>query len=221
MSNATKIELPQSVVFDMDGTLLDTETPARQAFSTAIVTIGYYYDADTYDRCIGTSQVGTQEILEEVYGAQFNTAQLYERWTKAFHLLTQNNPIQTKPGIRQVLEALHAHGVPMAVATSNQRKACEGALSTAGVAKYFQHYVCAGETQNSKPAPDPYLAAIAHLNADPMLSWGIEDSDIGTLAAVRAGLKVFQIPDQLPPSVATLALGHKILSSAEELLAFI
>ena len=81
MSNATKIELPQSVVFDMDGTLLDTETPARQAFSTAIVTIGYDYDADTYDRCIGTSQVGTQEILEEVYGAQFNTVQLYERWT--------------------------------------------------------------------------------------------------------------------------------------------
>ena len=50
MSNATKIELPQSVVFDMDGTLLDTETPARQAFSTAIVTIGYDYDTDTYDR---------------------------------------------------------------------------------------------------------------------------------------------------------------------------
>jgi HAD superfamily hydrolase (TIGR01509 family) len=217
MSNTSQIDLPQSVVFDMDGTLLDTETPARQAFSVAIVMAGYSYNSDVYNRCIGTSWATMLEILIQAYGVQFDSVQLYRRWTEEFAALTRDNPIQTKPGIRQLLKILDDEGVPMAVATSNQRSACEDALSAAGLTKYFRYYICAGETENAKPAADPYLAALSYLKAGAKLSWGVEDSDVGTLAAVRAGLKVFQIPDQLSPSAETRKLGHTILPSAEAL----
>ena len=221
MLQSTKVELPQSGIFDMDGTLLDTEVLARKAFSAAIVACGFHYDANIYDRCLGTTHDATQKVLEAAYGAMFDTSELHVHWTNHFVELAKENPIKIKPGILQVLQALHAKGVPMAVATSNKRDVCEDALAKAGIAGYFQHYVCAGESANSKPAADPYLAAAALLNADPKKSWGVEDSDVGTLAAVRAGLRVFQIPDELPPSAATRELGHEIIASAEELLALI
>ena len=221
MSQTTKVELPQSVIFDMDGTLLDTEVPARLAFSKAIVASGFHYDASIYDRCLGTTHNATQAVLEAAYGSEFDIDALHVHWTKHFVEQAQKHPIKIKPGILQVLQALHAKGVPMAVATSNKRPVCVDALAKAGIAVYFQHYVCGGETANSKPAADPYLAAVALLNADPKKSWGVEDSDVGTLAAVRAGLRVFQIPDELPPSAATRALGHEILTSAKELLPLI
>ena len=221
MSHPPKTELPQSVIFDMDGTLLDTEVLARKAFAAAIVACGFPYDASIYDQCLGTTHDATKKVLEAAYGATFDIDELHVHWTKHFVEQAKENPIQIKPGILQVLQALHAKGVPMAVATSNKRSVCVDALAKAGIAEYFQHYVCGGETANSKPAADPYLAATALLNADPKKSWGVEDSDVGTLAAVRAGLRVFQIPDELPPSAQTQALGHEIISSAEELLTLI
>ena len=61
-------ELPSGVVFDMDGTLLDTEGPARAAFAKAIVEVGFEFNAVVYDRCLGTTFAETKEILIAAYG---------------------------------------------------------------------------------------------------------------------------------------------------------
>ena len=186
---------PEAVVFDMDGTLLDSESPARAAFMLAIEDLGFAYDADTYNRCIGTSHAGTEAILKTAYGPSYDHGTLHDRWGARFSEYTQDHPIAIKPGVCEVLEVLAARSIPMAVATSNRREVCEAHLEEAGLSRFFSHLVCADEAGLTKPAPDPYALAVRKLGVAPARSWAVEDSSIGVLSAYRAGLRVFHVPD--------------------------
>ena len=99
---------PEAVVFDMDGTLLNSETAARAAFMLAIVDLGFDYDADAYNRCIGTSHAGTEAILKAAYGASYDHEKLHHRWGARFSEYKQRHPIAIKPGVCEVLQFLAA-----------------------------------------------------------------------------------------------------------------
>ena len=214
--------MPAAVVFDMDGTLLDTETPARAAFIRAIADVGFEYQALVYDRCIGNSHVETKQILRSAYGRDFNHAAMHERWTERFVEHTQLHPVQVKSGVVAVLERLQEHAIPTAVATSNRRDVCERHLMEAGLHDFFQHFVCADEAGRTKPAPDPYLLAAHKLAVAAGASWAIEDSHVGVTAAYRAGFKVFHIPDVgSNQNQEELTVSRVILGSALELLDYL
>ena len=214
---------PEAVVFDMDGTLLDSETAARAAFMLAIVDLGFDYDADTYNRCIGTSHAGTEAILKAAYGASYDHGKLHDRWGVRFSEYKQDHPIAIKPGVCEVLQVLAARSIPMAVATSNSREVCEAHLAEAGLRRFFAHLVCADEAGLTKPAPDPYALAVRKLDAAPTRSWAVEDTSIGVLSAYRAGLRVFHVPDLSIESMpANDILPHStVLRRMDQLLDFI
>ena len=167
---------PQAVVFDMDGTLLDSETAARATFMLAIADLGFDYDAYTYNRCIGTSHAGTEAILKAAYGPSYDHGKLHGRWGARFSEYKQDHPIAIKPGVCEVLEVLAARSIPMAVATSNLREVCEAHLAEADLRRFFAELVCADEAGLTKPAPDPYALAVRKLGAAPARSWAVEDS---------------------------------------------
>jgi len=217
----TQRKRPSGVVFDMDGTLLDTERPAQLAFARAIEFLGYPFDASAYARCLGTTFAETQVILRQVYGDGLNMEALGEAWSANFAAASQDTPIKLQPGIDDLLDCLADLRIPMAVATSNQRDICEASLSDCGIRHHFAHLVCVADVRNAKPAPDPYLLAASRLGVQPVTCWALEDSDIGTRAAFQAGMRTFQIPDARPPSESVLALGHEVLGSAGELLALL
>ncbi len=209
---------PAAVVFDMDGTLLDTERLARICFARACRDVGWEPDMAVYDRCVGTTWEATERIIRQGFGRDFPYERMSDVWTEHYHAHVHHEPVDLKPGIIEVLERLSTLDIPMAVATSSRRQTVEAKLDLAGIDRYFEHLVCGGETASGKPAADPYLAALTALGAQSRSSWAIEDSDNGVRAAHAAGMTVFQIPDELAPHAAVLALGHAVLASAHELL---
>jgi HAD superfamily hydrolase (TIGR01509 family) len=201
----------------MDGTLLDTERLTRRYFLQACEEAGWEVDTAVYDRCVGTTWDVTKRIMLEGFGRDFPMQAISERWLGNYHMHVENKPVDVKPGIRELLLHLSKVGVPLAVVTSTRRPVTERKLGLACLDQYFALTVCGGETHRGKPNPDPYLKATRDLGVAPQDAWAIEDSDNGVLAAHRAGLTVFQIPDELTPSDEVRALGHAILESAQQL----
>ena len=183
MLDLTQRKRPSGVVFDMDGTLLDTEGPAQTAFARAIEDMGFAFDSAAYARCLGTTFAETQVILLEVYGDELDMLALGNAWSANFAAASVDTPIALRPGIGDLLERLAGMNIPMAVATSNQRDICEDSLTGCNIRPFFNHLVCVDDVRNAKPAPDPYLLAAAKLGKNPLDCWALEDSDIGTRAA--------------------------------------
>ena len=165
---------------------------------------------------LGATYGETQKIILAAYGDDLDIQALGDAWTAHFLAGRDLAPIELKPGIAELLQRLQELNIPMAAATANQREICESSLSDCGVRQYFGHLVCTEDVRNSKPAPDPYLLAAEKLGKQPNC-WAVEDSDIGTRAAVASKMRTFQIPDARPPSESVLALGHEVLASASEL----
>ena len=212
------MRLPVAVVFDMDGTLLDSERLARACFVDACRDVGWDANMMVYDRCVGTTYVATERIMREGYGADFPYEQMSERWSHHYQAAILAEPVPVKPGVLPLLERLSDAGIPMAIATSTQRPTVEIKLGGARLRRYFSHLVCGGEAANGKPSPDPYLLAAQLLEAAPEACWAVEDSDNGVRSAHAAGFRVFQIPDELTPSAEVRAMGHPILDRVDQLL---
>lgn len=207
---------PAAVVFDMDGLLLDTERLARDAFLEACELLGLTVDDAVYARCIGSTPLGTREILREALGVGFDFGALDRHWDDRYRRRIEAAPVDLKPGARELLDDLAALGIPRGLATSTGRPMATRKLTGAGVLSYFSCLVCGGETARGKPHPDPYLAAVSALGVPADAAWALEDSENGVRAALAAGLTVIQVPDLVAPSEAVLTLGHTVMSSLQD-----
>ena len=206
----------------MDGTLLESEKLARACFIRACADIGWpEVDIAIYDRCVGSTHDATRNILVSGYGPEFPIDKMLEVWSEHYRQHIQQHPLEIKPGIVDLLGKLQALGVPMAVATSSLRPTTETKLTKTNLLNFFDHLVCGGEAAKGKPDPAPYLMAADRLGVPPAECWGIEDSDNGLRSARAAGLQVFQIPDEIPPSDEVRNFGHPILTSVHILYDFL
>ncbi len=210
--------LPRGVVFDMDGTLLDTERLARACFEQACRDVGWEPDLPLYDQCVGTTHEATEALLRQGYGPAFPYTDFQARWSQHYNAHVQHRPVDLKPGITELLSELAGRGIPLCIATSSRRPAVEVKLRLAELTHFFDFYVCGGEAAAGKPHPAPYLHAVERLGFTPAECWAVEDSDNGVRSAVAAGLQVFQIPDLLAPGPAMRDLGHQLLPDAHALV---
>jgi len=197
----------------MDGLLLDSERLARDTFVRACAEVGWDPDLAVYDLCVGSTSEGTEQILKAHFGPRFPFAAVSERWGTLYEARVLREPIEVKRGALELLQRLDALGIPRALATSTRRGVATVKLRNAALFEHFALLVCGGETLRGKPYPDPYLQAAARLQVQPDQCWALEDSDNGVRAAHAAGLRVFQVPDLVPPSEAVRALGHVVVDS--------
>jgi HAD superfamily hydrolase (TIGR01509 family) len=205
-----------SVVFDMDGLLLDTERIALSAFLEACTELGLAGQEELFTRCIGTSASRSREVLKTGLDGRADHLLFEKVWDRNYTERISNEPIPVKDGAVEILDHIAALRIPAAVATSTRAARAREKLQSAGILDRFQAIVGGDEVLNSKPAPDIYLRAAQRLDVRAAACLALEDSENGVRAALAAGMTVVQIPDLVPPSDSLRALGHIVLRSLSD-----
>ena len=202
----------------MDGLLLDSERLARAMFVSACLEVGWEPDLAVYDLCVGATYEVTERILKAEFGSDFPFEAVQERWNVLYEERVLHRPVDVKAGALELLLRLAELDIPRALATSTKRPIAVAKLRNAGLDEFFEQLICGGETTRGKPHPDSYVEAVASLLLEPGQCWALEDSNNGVRAAHAAGLRVFQVPDLVPPSDEVRALGHLVVDSLFEVL---
>jgi HAD superfamily hydrolase (TIGR01509 family) len=204
----------------MDGTLLDTERVAQEAFCTACDELHVAPRMDLLLRCVGAAEPIARRIIGAGYGAGLDCDAFFAAWNRHFRQLSQQTPAPLKEGAAALLDAVAGLGLPMAIATSSRTEHAVEKLRQAGLLKRFRTVIGADQVQRPKPDPEVYLKAAAYLAVDPKACLAVEDSEYGVRAAHAAGMTVIQVPDMTQPSSDLRSLGHIILNSLKEVAAY-
>ncbi|MEH6451486.1 MAG: HAD family hydrolase [Psychromonas sp.] len=121
--------------------------------------------------------------------------------------------IAIKEGVVDLLKWLTEQSIPIAIATSSDKKVTMTKLKLAGLEGYFEQISTGCEITHSKPHPEIFLLAASRLNIEPKDCLAFEDSSNGVRSAISAGMQVYQVPDLVKPCYEILALGHNISGS--------
>lgn len=186
-----------AVIFDLDGTLIDTETLCNETGVAACRILGHDVSLAFFESLAGIHDVERARLIGNHVGAAIDLDRFYFEWDRLCTIRFQDG-IPLKSGAVELLDRIAALDLPMAIATSSRRKPAHDKIEMAGLARWFQNVVTFDDVVAAKPAPDPYLLAVERLGATPARAIAFEDSDTGAKSARAAGLTVVQVPDIHP-----------------------
>jgi HAD superfamily hydrolase (TIGR01509 family) len=182
-----------AIFFDLDGTLVDTESIALTAGLRAFAEVGHPVDAAFMHALVGKAQPQAAEIILAAMPA-IDLAAFDQAWRIEFDAgMADGLPL--KAGAAELLERLDH---PLAIVTSTGRVGAHHKLGLVGLTHHFRAIITLDDVTAPKPAPDPYLLAAQTLGVDPKRCLVFEDSDVGAEAGHRAGCTVIQVPDVAP-----------------------
>jgi HAD superfamily hydrolase (TIGR01509 family) len=189
-----------AVIFDMDGTLLDTERQIVGAGMAAFRRLGLPERLDILHQMVGIVDDTGQRLMRAAFGPSFDAALFDATWAQEF-AQAQAQGIPLRPGAADLLAHLDRIAMPRALATNSRTEQARVNLGIAGIGHHFDpmHIHGRDRVANPKPAPDLFLHAAATLGTDPARCIVFEDSDPGAEGARAAGMFVVQVPDQRPP----------------------
>jgi HAD superfamily hydrolase (TIGR01509 family) len=188
----------QAVLWDMDGTLVDSEKLWDISLAALYDRLGGQLRPEVRASLVGSSAENTIRIIYTDLGLDLDPAAMAEsdRWMHDYTAELFADGLPWCDGAREMLEALAAEGTPMALVTNTYRALAEQALNSIG-RRYFSVTVCGDEVPNGKPAPDPYQRAAALLGVSPEACLAVEDSATGAAAAESAGCAVVVVPNDV------------------------
>lgn len=198
----------QAVLFDMDGTLVETEDVWWEAETAVLAELGCPVPSASRKIVVGGPMSRVVDHLLAVTGAPLEPAELGALIEERY-LRLLDGQVPLRPGALELLDALAAEGVPAALVSAAQRRTIDQVLRTLG-SQRFGFTVGGDEVERTKPDPEPYLVAAERLGAEPSRCVVIEDSPLGVAAGEAAGCAVLAVP-----SVAVIdpAPGRTVLAS--------
>ena len=206
----------QAVIFDMDGLLIDSERVTFEELAKLIEETGGTLPKSFYVTLLGRSDVDAGNRMQERYGEGIDAKAMFAMSHVRMAERYQKEGVPVKPGAEALLRQLNADGVPCVVASSSERAWVLDLLGRAGLAQYFQGFVCGDEVMRAKPDPEIFLNACKKVSAAPENALVLEDAETGIRAAHTAGIPVICIPDLKQPAREISAKTYDILPSLED-----
>lgn len=206
----------RAVIFDMDGTLIDTEKYYRIFWPKALAEFGYHM---TDEQALSMRSLGrpfAPARLRQWFGEELDYDAVRQRRKDMMEECLDREGIRRKPGALELVQRLKADGITTAVATATDPERTAKYLRLTGLEGYFDRLISATQVKKGKPSPDIYLYACEQLGLKPEECLAVEDSPNGVLSAYRAGCKVVMVPDQTEADEETKKYLYAVAENLDE-----
>jgi beta-phosphoglucomutase family hydrolase len=210
--------VPQAVIFDMDGVLVDSGGPHLESWQLLAREHGLDVSPETFTRTFG---MRSRDIIRTIWGENTtddDIRRLVDRKEVLYReLITGRVPLCA--GVRETLTALAAGGLVLAVGTSGPPENLELVLREAGLGAFFAATVSGTDVRHGKPAPDVFLLAAERLGVPPAQCVVVEDAPVGIAAARAAGMAVIAYAGTHPVATLVEAGAGRVVHALMEITA--
>ena len=207
-----------SVIFDMDGLLFDTEIIYFTCYKKAAAEWGLNFTFELFSTCIGISREEAEKFMKQHFGTAVDPAKLHSRTYEVVEEYLQNGgEIPFRPGAKEAVEFFHKRGLKIGLASSNMRKWAEFYLRKKDILNYFSVITTCEEVSQLKPNPEVYLKTAQKLETPAAQCLVFEDSAPGATAAITAGMRTCMVPQISKPTRFIRERAFKIYNSLHDI----
>ncbi|MGG5505727.1 MULTISPECIES: hexitol phosphatase HxpB [unclassified Myroides] len=184
-----------TVLFDMDGVLIDSEKFWQQAEQEVFTSVGCQWSEEIAHQTTGQTTQAVTALWYNLFPWEGKTLEEVEQAVidRVDELIRQEGEIKT--GVLATLSFLQDQDLKIGLATNSTPSLIQTVLTRLGIASFFQTTVSVLDVTQGKPAPDVYLQAAKNINSNPENCLVIEDSFTGATAGKKAGMTVFIVPE--------------------------
>lgn len=198
----------KAFIFDLDGTLIDTEKIYHIVWPITMREMGYELPEERFLKMRSLGRPYAPKQFKEWYGEDFDYDGARRIRKGHFDAYVAEHGIQLKKGTIELLEFLKDHHITTAIATATDLNRALEYTDMVGITKYFDRIISATMVDEGKPSPKVYQYAANELGLNPSECIAVEDAPNGVLSAFRAGLNTIMVPDLSMPDEELLKTMH-------------